>query len=216
VDEPRMAHVRRMFRMVGVEGETMAAVTRVFERDGVPTQGGAERWQATTIRRMIDNDVYMPHAATDITTLLKAGQMSHEAAARLDPERTYGVYWFNRQRIKKVHDGPKRNVREDNDPSEWVAVSVPDAGIPRQWVEEARAAVRDNVRPPDAGRKFWELKSLLVCPCGRRLTTFVARRKYKSKTYFTYHSMSAATSAATGPGHASTPATTLPNRSRGA
>jgi hypothetical protein len=64
---------------------------------------------------------------------------------------------------------------------------VPDAGIPRQWVEGARAVVKDNARRPDAGRRFWELKSLLFCPCGRRLTTFVARRKYKSKDYFTYH-----------------------------
>src|SRR5215203_2246061 len=53
VDEGRMAHVRRMFRMVGVEGESMQAVKRIFERDGVGTQRGAEHWDATVIRRMI-------------------------------------------------------------------------------------------------------------------------------------------------------------------
>jgi site-specific DNA recombinase len=182
VDEPRMAHVRRIFRMVGVEGETMAAVTRAFERDGVPTPGGAKCWEATTIRRMIDNDVYLARSYEEV-----AAFVSPEVAARLDPERSYGVYWFNRQRVKKVHTGPKRNVRQDNDLSEWIAVPVPDAGVPREWVEDARAAVKDNTRQPDAGRRFWELKSLLFCPCGRRLTTFVAQRKYKNKTYFTYH-----------------------------
>jgi site-specific DNA recombinase len=186
VDEPRMAHIRRMFRMVGVEGETMAAVTRAFERDGVPTPGGAKCWEATTIRRMIDNDVYLARPYEEMAEEV-AAFVSPEVVAPLDPERSYGVYWFNRQRVKKVHTGPKRNVREDNDPSEWIAVPVPDAGIPRQWVEDARAAVKGNARSPDAGRRFWELKSLLFCPCGRRLTTFVARRKYKSKDYFSYH-----------------------------
>ena len=78
-------------------------------------------------------------------------------------------------------------MRKDNDPSEWVAIPVPDAGIPREWVERARAAVKDNARQPDADRRFWELKTLLFCPCGHRLTTFVARRKYKTKTYTTFH-----------------------------
>jgi hypothetical protein len=135
---------------------------------------------------MIDNDVYLARPYEEMAEEV-AAFVSPEVVAPLDPERSYGVYWFNRQRVKKVHTGPKRNVREDNDPSEWIAVPVPDAGIPRQWVEDARAAVKDNARSPDAGRRFWELKSLLFCPCGRRLTTFVARRKYKSKDYFSYH-----------------------------
>jgi len=183
VDEARMAHVRRMFRMIGLEGRTMAAVTRAFERDAVQTQGGAKRWDATTIRRMIDNDVYLAHSCEE----LAAKNVSPDVIARLDPEGDYSVFWFNRQRHKKARTGPKRNIREDNDPSEWVAVPVPDAGVPREWVERARASVKDNVRSPDAGRRFWELKSLLFCPCGRRLTTFAALRKYKSRTYFNYY-----------------------------
>jgi hypothetical protein len=83
--------------------------------------------------------------------------------------------------------GPTRYVREDNDPSEWIAVPVPDSGIPPEWVERARAAINDRPsRMPDAGRRLWELKGLLLCPCGRQMTTFTSRRKYKSKTYYTY------------------------------
>ncbi len=182
VDEPRMAHVRRVFRMVGVDGHTLASVKRTFEAEGVRTQRGGRRWDATVIRRMIDNDVYLPHSRDEVAALV-----SPEVAARLDPAKRYGVYWFNRKRHKKNYAGPTRNVREDNDPSVWIAVPVPGAGVPHEWVEKARAAVGDNTRPPDAGLRFWELKSLLLCPCGRRLTTFVARRKYENKGYLTYH-----------------------------
>jgi site-specific DNA recombinase len=181
VDESRMAHVRRMFRMVA-EGASMYAVKRAFERDGVATQRGAEHWDATVIRRMIENDVYLAHTHEEVANLV-----SPEVAARLDPERSYGIFFYNKVRHKKTHTGPTRNVRKPNERSEWIAVPVPDAGIPREWVEKARAAVKDNARSPDAGRRFWELKSLLFCPCGRRLTTFVARRKYKTTSYTTYH-----------------------------
>ena len=155
---------------------------RAFERDGVGTQRRAEYWDATVIRRMIDNDVYLAHTYEEVADLV-----SPEVAAGLDPERSYGVFWYNKVRHKQAHTGPKRNVRKPNDPSEWIAVPVPDPGIPREWVEKARAAVKDNARQPDADRRFWELKSLLFCPCGRRLTTFVARRKYKTTSYTTFH-----------------------------
>jgi hypothetical protein len=39
VDEERMRHVRRVFRMVGSEGETLHAVKIAFQREGVPTPG---------------------------------------------------------------------------------------------------------------------------------------------------------------------------------
>ena len=79
----------------------------------MPTQGGARRWQATTVRRMIDNDVYFARPYEEIAALV-----SPEVASRLDREKSYGIYWFNRRRHKKVHTGPKRNIRKDNDPSE--------------------------------------------------------------------------------------------------
>jgi site-specific DNA recombinase len=182
VDEGRMAHVRRMFRMVGLEGASMYAVKRAFERDGVGTQRGAEHWDATVIRRMIENDVYLAHTYEEVASLV-----SPEVAARLDPECCYGIFLYNKVRHKQAHTGPTRNVRKPNDPSEWIAIPVPDAGIPREWVEKARAAVENNMRHPDAGRRLWELKSLLFCPCGRKLTTFVARRKYKTTSYTTFH-----------------------------
>jgi site-specific DNA recombinase len=45
---------------------------------------------------------------------------------------------------------------------------VPYAGVPREQVDAARAAIRDNRRPSTAGRRFWELSGgILRCEvCG--------------------------------------------------
>jgi hypothetical protein len=40
---------------------------------------------------------------------------------------------------------------------EWIAVPVPDAGVPRELVERPREAMADNRRPSSAGDRFWEL-----------------------------------------------------------
>ena len=50
VDEGRMVHVRRAFRMVGSEGTTLRAVKTAFQKEGVPTPGGGRYWHAGTIR----------------------------------------------------------------------------------------------------------------------------------------------------------------------
>jgi site-specific DNA recombinase len=182
VDEPKMAHVRKIFRLVGVEGKTLVAVKRTLDGDGVPTSHGAKYWDLSVIRRMLLNDIYLARPCEEVTALV-----APEVAARLDSEKRYGVYWWNRQRVRRAMSGPTRYVREDNDPSEWIAIPVSDSGIPPEWVERAMAAIEDRPsRMPDAGRRLWELKGMLLCPCGRHMTTFSSRRKYKSKTYFTY------------------------------
>jgi hypothetical protein len=53
------------------------------------------------------------------------------------------------------------------DRKQWLAVPVPDAGISHELVYAARAAIKDNRRPPPSGRRFWELSGLLRCSrCG--------------------------------------------------
>jgi transposase InsO family protein len=63
------------------------------------------------------------------------------------------------------------NKRED-----WVAVPVPDAGISREWVDAAQAAIKDNVRPSRVDERSWELKGVLFCPCGNRMVPYNSRR----------------------------------------
>ena len=49
---------------------------------------------------------------------------------------------------------------------EWIAVPVSDSGIPREWVQAAREAIKDNRRLPSARRRFWELAGgLFRCGC---------------------------------------------------
>ena len=48
-----------------------------------------------------------------------------------------------------------------------------DAGVPREWVESARVAIRDNRNPSHNGRRFWELSDGIPwCGlCGARMET---------------------------------------------
>ena len=43
----------------------------------------------------ITDDVYKPHTFEEVKELV-----SPEVAARLDPDKRYGVWWYNRQRVK--------------------------------------------------------------------------------------------------------------------
>lgn len=87
VDEPRMAHVRRIFRLVGAEGHSLAAVKRTLQGEGVRTQRGGRRCDATVIRRMVYNDIYLSHTRDELAALV-----SPEVAVQLDPAKKHGVY----------------------------------------------------------------------------------------------------------------------------
>jgi hypothetical protein len=112
VDEEKMQVVRRIFRMVGAEGESLNSVKKTFDREGVPTPMGSRYWGATFIKRVITDDVYRPHAFEEVKALV-----SPEVASRLDPDERYGVWWFNRRRrtekqVSEVaSDGRRRYVR---------------------------------------------------------------------------------------------------------
>jgi hypothetical protein len=107
--------------------------------------------------------------------------MTPEVFGRLDPAKRYGVWRFNRRRTRRVQvsevgpDGERaykkrsRNTWRPRD--EWVAVPVPDSGVPREWVVAARAILADNRPPSAAGRRFWELSGgIIVCAeCGTNI-----------------------------------------------
>jgi site-specific DNA recombinase len=142
----------------------------------VPTPNGALYWGKTFIRRIVADDVYRPHTFEEVKSLV-----SREVASRLDPERRYGIWWFNRRRVehKQVaetgHDGKRRYRRQSRTTTksreEWIAVPVPDSGVPRELVEAAREATKDNKKCSAAGRRFWELSGgILRCAgCGRTM-----------------------------------------------
>jgi site-specific DNA recombinase len=197
VNEEQMAVVRRIFRMMGAEGMTMHAVKKTFEREGIPAPGGGKRWDRTFFRACVLDDVYRPHTYEEAKTLVLP-----DVALRLDPDKRYGIWWFNRRCRKRTRvsdNGPNgksyrwQSATTIRPREEWIAVPVPDSGIPREWVDVARDAIKDNPRPSSTGRRFWELSGgVAFCEaCGRRLATTAVRgnggRSEKLHFYYRCH-----------------------------
>src|ERR687897_2717065 len=177
VDEEKMRNVRRIFHMVGSEGNSLNAVHKAFERERIPTPGGGKRWDRAFFRIAILNDVYKPHTYEEIEELV-----SPEVAARLEREQLYGIWWYNRLRVRtrqvsEPSENGRRYRREARftvkPKEEWVAVPVPYSGIPREVVDAARAAIKDNRVPAKAKRRFWQLSGgIFRCyVCDRSLVT---------------------------------------------
>jgi site-specific DNA recombinase len=191
VDEEKMCVVWRIFHMVGVEGLSQHAVYNAFTREGIPTPGGGKHWDRKFFRACILDDAYRPHTVEEVAELV-----SPAVAARLDPDKRYGVWWFNQRRVQTCQvSEPSQSGRHYRIESrttikpkeEWAAVPVPDSGIPREVVDAARAAIKDNRRHSNAGRRFWELSGgIIKCGvCGNGMYTrhYVKKGKYQYGYY---------------------------------
>jgi site-specific DNA recombinase len=195
VDEERILIVKRMFRMAGPEGSPVYAIKRALDADGVPTPTGKKRsWDAQLIRRYLLSDLYKPHTCEEIRELV-----SPEVAASLDPEKRYGVWWWGRSRVQRRQvselspngDGRRYRYRyttREKPKEEWTAVPVPDAGIPREWVDAARERIGRNRRTSNAGRREWQLSGgILRCAvCGRAMTAHTCPKPSRGRIYFYY------------------------------
>ncbi len=180
VDEEKMSVVRRIFRMVGVEGLPLYAVKRALDAEGVPTATGKKAWAPSVIRDIVAADLYLPHPYRDV-----AGLVSRDVAATLDPEESYclwawGVTRRSRTRVSELtpegrvyRTRAKVSLKPEED---RVYVPVPSSGVPREWVFAAREAIKDNRRPSNAGRRFWELSGgILRCgECGWNMYSHTA------------------------------------------
>jgi site-specific DNA recombinase len=195
VDENTMPIVRRILRMAGVEGMAVNGIKRALDAEGVPTPSGRPYWHWRAIQSFIMDDVYRSHSVEEIAELVMP-----EVAAGLDSSQHYGVWWYNRQRVKwsQVSEaGPegriyrKRGEYSIKDKSDWIAVPVPDAGIPRQVVEAARRTVLSYRATSKAAGRFWELSgSIMRCAlCGRAMNPQKTgySRKSGDKGYVFYY-----------------------------
>jgi hypothetical protein len=195
VDEEKMILVRRIFHMVGIEAFSINGVVNALATEGIPTLKGKRRWSRTMIRNMIRNDVYKPHTYKEMAELL-----SPEVIARLDHEKCYGVWWFNRRRVtqnqivRRADTDGGRSYRKvtklaQRPSEEWIAVPVPDAGIPREIVEAAREALKDNAKPSAAGERCWELSGGVlrcgVCGCNMRIRSAWNKKGATRRYYYT-------------------------------
>jgi site-specific DNA recombinase len=183
VDEEKMALIRRIFREVA-NGTTLQAIALKLEREGVPTPQGAKFWDRSFFRHCVFDDVYSPHSFDEVEAVV-----SPLVAARLDPSKEYGLWWFNRRRMTSTPvsevsgDGRRYGKRYSSytkPKEEWVAVPVPDAGVPREIVDLAREQIKDNRRPSSAGHRFWELSGGIgrCAACNRVL---ISRKRNKKK-----------------------------------
>jgi site-specific DNA recombinase len=181
-DPEHMGHVRHIFEMVA-DGVGLKGVKREFEQAGIPNPTGGPRWSTTTIRGVVNDDVYRPHAFEEI-----AAMVAPEVAAGLDPEGVYGVSWSGRKRSKFASSRGKKRIVYETPREEWTAVpvSLDGSGLDRAVVDRARAQIKDNRSPTKIGDRFWELSSILFCgSCGRRMIAYP--RKKKNGRYLHYY-----------------------------
>jgi hypothetical protein len=121
-----------------------------------------KRWSAAFIRNCLTDHAYRPHTYEEVAALVEP-----EVAARLAPDARYGVWWYNRKRQRRkqtVENGPsgkvyrKQRYSEWKPKEEWIAVPIPDSGIPREWIDAAREAIKNNrFATSAAGGRYWEL-----------------------------------------------------------
>jgi len=193
VYKPEMQVVHRIFRSV-VNGMSLYGVKRALEIDGVPPPGnsnkGGEYWHASYLRKLVQDDAYTAYSYEEIEALV-----APKVAARLDRAKRYGIYWFNRTRTtrKRVStngaEGREYKWRysvHKNPREQWIAIPIPEAGVPRELVEAAREMIQDNRPPASTGRRFWQLPSGTVrCSgCGTRMTQYASAAGGRIYAYY--------------------------------
>src|SRR5215218_1480873 len=102
VEEKTMRTVSRIFHMIGKERMALHSVKRALEADGIPAPNGGRFWNTNTIRDIVLEDCYRPHSYGEMEEFV-----SPQVLAALNQAKSYGVWWYNRRRVKT------RQVGED-------------------------------------------------------------------------------------------------------
>src|SRR5215217_25425 len=175
IHEPEMMVVERIFRMAA-DGYCVGKVQSRLYAERIPSPRGRDVWDRRVIRKIITSDEYRPLAFMELAELL-----SPEVAARLEPDREYGVQWYNRDKVTlrtvSESDGnggrayKKRKTQKRRPKEEWLAIPVP-AYLPRDLVDRARAQMDANKGAERKGlAREWELRGLMRCSCGSTMQT---------------------------------------------
>jgi site-specific DNA recombinase len=190
IHEPEMAVVGRIYRMAAESLGPQAIQTRLFE-EGTPSPTGDVLWPRQTVERVLWSDLYKAHTHDELS-----GMVSAEVLVRLDEGSEYGVWWFGRRSttehsVSEPDGNGGRRYRKATTTrirpiEERTAVPVP-AYLPRSLVDQARATLAAN-RPPERKRlaRQWELRGLLRCSCGWRMSTHTTSSSGRSTDYHYY------------------------------
>ncbi|MDX5895279.1 site-specific DNA recombinase [Rubrobacter radiotolerans DSM 5868] len=193
VDEETMPIVRDIFRIIGAEGRPIYAAKKELERRGIITPYGRKSWSGSYIRKIVNSDVYRPHTYEEVKKLV-----SREVAATLEEDKRYGIWWWGRQRhtVKQASESTpegrryyKRKKTRWNPEEQWIAVPVPDSGIPREWIDAARERIKHNARPQSSGLRFYELAGMAYCGCCGRQMARTAAKNNAGTRFFYYRCM---------------------------
>jgi Recombinase len=87
----------------------MKIQTRLYEQ-GIPAPRGGKVWKRDTIKRLVMSDTYLPHSFEEVCALVPPA-----VAAALDPEKSYGIRWWNRHERKTSYvprDGAGRSGKK--------------------------------------------------------------------------------------------------------
>jgi len=179
LDPEKMTVVKRIFELAA-EGHSFLAIKKTLERDSVPTARGNRSWSLGALHQILHNDVYRSRSVEELRAIL-----SDETANKLDPETRYGVWWWGRQRHHQQYGrelGPSGSVRyrkgtraEDMPREQWIAIPIPDCGLPPELVDGARTA-RSEYRQPATTGYFWQLSGgVMRCSaCGHAMSGVTA------------------------------------------
>jgi site-specific DNA recombinase len=189
VNEAKMCVVRTIFEAVAV-GKTLLSIKKGLDADGIPTPGSGRFWNTAYLRRLIFHDAYRPHTYDEVRELV-----SPDVAVHLDPNKNYGIWWFGRRQHHHGHkseDGPDgRRYRKTIkriwlSREQWIAVPVPDSGVPREIVDSARERVKNNRPAAKTGARFWELSGGIwrCASCGRAMSGTRAGGKNSKRFYY--------------------------------
>ena len=177
VCEPELAVAGKIFRLA-VEGFGLEAIQTRLYREGVSSPTGKPVWDVQMIKRIVENDAYKPHTSEEISELV-----SPEVGGMLDPDKRYGIHWYNRQktttRTVSEPDGKggkryrKTRTFRWRPREEWIVIPIElTEHIPRNLVDQARAtfAARGGYQRKYLSRE-WELRGLMRCSCGSKIGT---------------------------------------------
>ena len=179
VDPERISVVKRIFEMAA-GGSSLLAIKKALERDGVPTARGKRLWGLGTLHHMVRSEVYRSRSVEELRGILPEG-----VAEKLDPEKRYGVWWYGRKRHYQHYGrelGPDGNKHyrkgsraEDLPREQWVAIPIPDCGLPPELVDAARTA-RAEYRQPASTGYLWQLSGgVMRCGgCGHAMSGVTA------------------------------------------
>ncbi len=158
-----MPWAREIFEMIA-DGSSIYEVVQHLIKAEAPSPGGGG-WYRSAIRPIIFNEVYT------------------------------GVHYFGKKvsttTVSEVVNGEriykKKVVKEDRSRGDWIAIPVPDSGIPPETIARAQESIEENVRAvsKNSGRT-WELSGGVgVCSeCGGRLTAYSVSNSNQKKYFY--------------------------------